>query len=397
MGFIANGERWEADVIDFDLSEEQLALRTMAREFVEREVAPRVVEYNREGALPWDLVEKAGQLGLTGGVIPEEYGGAGLDYVSVAIIVEEVARVCTALAAVVAYPSALAGTGLLLWGTEEQKRRFLRPLAQGEILASTAITEPDCGSDAAALRCYARRDGDEYVLNGQKSWISNAAVAGWIQVFARMQGTKGKEGITAFIVERGTPGLSTRSIEHKLCSRITDTSDVSLDDCRVPVENRLGEEGQGWAILNGCVDVARITVAARSVGIAQGCLDASVGYANQRVAFGRPIAQFQLIQHMIAEMAVGVESARLLTWRAARERDKGARDTRYLSSLAKLHASRVAMKAAHDAIQIHGAYGVADEYHVERFFREAKMQEIVEGTSEIHELIVARHLLSGGG
>lgn len=382
-------------MIEFDLTQEQIALRAMTREFVEREVAPRVLEYNREGVLPWDLVQKAGELGLTGGVVPEEYGGAGLDYVSLAIIVEEVARVCTGLAAAVAYPSALAGAGLLLWGTEEQKQRFLRPLAQGEILASTAITEPDCGSDAAAIRTTAQREGDEYVLNGEKAWISNAKIAGWIQIFARMQGTKGKDGITAFIVEKGAPGLSTQPIPYKLCSRVTDTSQVSLNDCRIPVANRLGEEGEGWSILNGCVDVARITVAARSIGIAQGCLDASVDYANQRNAFGRPIAQFQLIQHMIAEMAVGIESARLLTWRACRERDKGSKDTRYMSSMAKLHASRVAMKSAHDAIQIHGAYGMSDEYHVERFFREAKMQEIVEGTSEIHELIVARHLLGG--
>lgn len=381
-------------MVDFDLTEEQLGLRAMVREFVDREVAPRVIAYNREGTLPWDLVERAAELGLVGGVIPEEYGGSGLDYVSWALTVEEIAKVCTALAAVVGFPSSLAGTGLLHYGTEEQRQRFLRPLAEGKILASTAITEPDCGSDAAALRSHAVREGNEYVLNGQKIWISNANVSGWIQLFARMKGTKGREGITAFIVERGSPGLTTRPIHHKLCSRTVDTGEIVLDNCRVPAANRLGEEGQGWEILNDSVDAGRIGVAARSVGIAQGCLDASVSYANQRTAFGRPIANLQLVQRMIAEMALGVETARLLLWRVCRERDKGVRDTRYLSSLAKLHASRVAMQASHDAIQIHGAYGMYDEYHVERHFREAKMQEIVDGTSEIHTLIIARHLLS---
>jgi len=328
-------------------------------------------------------------------VVPERYGGAGLDYVSWAITVEEIAKVCTGLAAAVGFPSSLAGTGLMHYGTEEQKQRLLRPLAEGKFLASTAITEPDCGSDAAALRTYAVREGDEYILNGQKTWISNAVTAGWIMLFARMKGTKGREGITAFIVERGSPGLTVTPIHHKLCSRVVDTGEISLDNCHVPAANRLGEEGQGWEILNDSVDAGRIAVAARSVGIAQACLEASVAYANQRTTFGRPIARHQLVQRMIAEMALGVESARLLLWRACRERDKGVRDTRYHSSLAKLHASRVAMQAAHDAIQIHGAYGMYDEYHVERHFREAKMQEIVDGTSEIQTMIIAHHLLSG--
>lgn len=384
-------------MIDFDLTEEQRALQAMVREFVDREVAPRVVHYNREERLPWDLVQRAAELGLIGGVIPEEDGGSGLDYVSWALCVEEVARVCTGLAAVIGFPSSLAGQGLLHWGTPEQKRRFLRPLAQGQILAATAITEPDCGSDAAAMKTQAIRQGDEYILNGHKIWISNATVAEWILVFARLGGTAGREGITAFLVERGSPGLYTRPIHHKLCSRVSDTGEVILDGCRVPVRHRLGEEGGGWPILMAAVDAGRIHVAARSVGLAQGCLEASVRYARSRLAFGQPIAEFQLVQRMIAEMAVGVQTARLLTWQAARERDKGARDTRYLSSLAKLHASRVAMQAAHDAVQIHGAYGIADEYHVERYFREAKMQEIVDGTSEIHQLIIARHHLRAAG
>lgn len=382
-------------MVDFDLTDEQLGLRAMVREFVQREVAPRVIAYNREGKLPWDLVERAAELGLIGGVVPEEYGGSGLDFVSWSITVEEIGKVCTALAAAVGFPSSLAGTGLMHYGTEEQKQRLLRPLAEGKFLASTAITEPDCGSDAAALKSYTVQEGDEYILNGQKTWISNAVTAGWIMLFARMKGTKGRDGITAFIVERNSPGLITTPIHHKLCSRTVDTGEIALDNCRIPVANRLGEEGQGWEILNAAVDAGRIAVAARSVGIAQACLDASVEYANQRTTFGRAIANHQLIQRMIAEIALGIETARLLVWRVCRERDKGVRDTRYLSSLAKLHASRVAMQASHDAIQIHGAYGMSDEYHVERHFREAKMQEIVDGTNEIHTLIIARHVLSG--
>ncbi len=268
-------------------------------------------------------VEKAADLGLVGGVIPERYGGTGLDYVSWAMTVEELGRVCTSMAQVVAFPSSVAGTGLLYWGTEEQKQRLLRPVAQGKYLAATAITEPDCGSDAAALRTYAVREGGECILNGQKTWISNASLAGWIMVFARMKGTKGREGVTAFVVERGSPGLSTQPIHHKLVARASDTSEVAMDNCRVPAANRLGEEGQGWEILNGCLDIGRVAVAARAVGIAQGSLDASVSYANQRTAFGRPIAQFQSIQEMIAEMAVGIETARLLVRRVCREWAKG--------------------------------------------------------------------------
>lgn len=382
-------------MIDFDLTPEQKSLRAMVREFVEAEVRPRVVEYNREEKLPADLIQRVAELGLVGGVIPEAYGGSGLEYVSWALCVEEIARVCTSLAAVVGFPSSLAGQGLLHWGTEEQKRRFLTPLARGEMLAATAITEPHCGSDAARLTTSARRDADTYLLNGQKVFISNGCTGGWVMVFATVDAARGKDGITAFIVEQGTPGFTARPLHHKLCSRATDTAELFFDNCRVPAAHRLGGEGEGWPILMNAVDAGRIHVAARSVGLAQGALDLSVGYANQRQAFGRSIGDFQLVQQMLAEMALGIETARLLTWQAARERDKGVIDTRYFSSLAKLHASRVAMQAAHDAIQIHGAYGIMDEYHVERFFREAKMQELVDGTSEIHQLIIARHALSG--
>ncbi|MDX1690697.1 MAG: acyl-CoA dehydrogenase family protein [Acidimicrobiia bacterium] len=378
----------------FELTDVQRDIRDLVRRFVDDEVAPRVVEYTRAHALPQDLVDQAAELGIVGGVVPEEYGGAGLDHVTWAICVEEIARYCTALAAVVGYPSSLAGQGLLRWGTEEQKQRFLRPLASGECLAAVGITEPDAGSDAAAMSTTATADGDEFVLNGQKTWISNATVGRWILVFATIDRTAGRDGITAFLVDAGTPGLETRPIEHKLSAWASDTGDVFLDDVRVPADRVLGTVGGGWEILLASVGAGRIHVAARSVGMAQGCLELATAYASERVAFGRSIGRFQHVQGMLAEMALATESARLLVWRAAEELDRDPDAGPYWPSLAKWHASRAAVQAAHDAVQIHGAYGLSDEYHVARHYRDAKMQEIVDGTSEIQQNIVARHLLT---
>ncbi len=381
--------------MDFRLSTEQEDIRRVVREFVDTEVAPRVVEYNRDGALPTDLVDKAIELGLVGGVVPERYGGSGLDYLTWAITIEEVARYCTSLAAVIGYPSSLAGQGLLRWGTEDQRQAFLAPLARGECTAAVAITEPNAGSDAASMVTTATRDGDDFVLSGQKTWVSNATVCRWMLVFATIDRNLGREGITAFLVDRETSGIETRPIKHKLSNRISDTGEIFFNDVRVEMDRVLGEVGGGWSILLGAVTAGRVHVAARSVGIAQGCLELSSAYAQERMAFGRPIGSHQLVQHMLVEMALGVETARLLVWRAATELDDFEAETGpYWPSLAKLHASRVAMSASHDAIQIHGAYGLSDEYHVERLFREAKMQEIVDGTSEIQTGIVARRLLT---
>ena len=374
------------------LDAEQEELRQAVREFVERDVAPRVVEYNREGALPDDLVEKAISMGLVGGVIPEEYGGSGMDYLAWTMCVEEVARYCTALAAVIGYPSSLVGQGLLRWGTEEQKHRFLVPVARGQQRAATAITEPDAGSDAASLRTLAVAHGDHYVLSGQKTWISNANVCDWMLVFATLDPTQGRKGITAFVVERDSAGIITRPIAHKLSSRISDTGEVFLDGVVVPAENRLGAEGEGWQILLASVGAGRLHVAARAVGIAQGSLEMALAYARERHAFGRQIASLQLVQAMLADMAVATETARLLVRRAAVEWDRSAGGDDYWTSLAKLHAARAAMQVAHDAVQIHGAYGMSDELHVERQFREAKMQEIVDGTNQIQQLIIARRM-----
>ena len=378
----------------FELTDTQIEIRNVVRRFVDQEVAPRVVEYNRAGALPTDLVDQAVALGLVGGVVPEEYGGSGLDYVTWAITIEEVARYCTSLAAVIGYPSSLAGQGLMRWGTEEQKRRFLQPLARGECTAAVAITEPDAGSDAAAMRSTARADGNTFVLSGQKTWVSNATVCRWMLVFATVDPALGRQGITAFLVERETHGLETQPIKHKLSNRISDTGEIFFNDVRVPADQMLGEVGQGWPVLLGAVNAGRVHVAARSVGIAQGSLELSTAYAQQRKTFGREIGRHQLVQRMLVEMALGVETARMAVWRAADSLDRDRNAGSYWPSVAKLHASRVAMSASHDAVQIHGAYGLSDEYHVERLFREAKMQEIVDGTSEIQQTIIARHLLA---
>lgn len=375
-------------------SERQAEVRAMVHAFVDKEVAPRVVEYNRQGSLPPDLVEKVAAMGLIGGVVPEQYGGSGMDYVTWAICVEEVARYCTALAATIGYPSSLVGQGLMRWGTEEQKQRFLAPLARGECLAAAAITEPDCGSDAAAIRTVAVRQGDNYKLTGQKTWISNANTCRWMLVFATVDPSAGRQGITAFLVERESPGLETKTITNKLSSRVSDTGEVFFSETIVPREHLLGDEGTGWSILLASVGAGRLHVAARSVGIAQGSLELSRTYALNRKAFGREIGKMQLVQQMLANMAISTESARLLVYRAAAAWDTIPGGDDYWTSMAKLHAARTAMAAAHDAVQIHGAYGMSDEFHVERHFREAKMQEIVDGTNEIQTQLIAKALLS---
>ena len=371
---------------------QQEEVRMAVREFVDREVRPRVVEYNRQGLLPDELVEKVAAMGLIGGVVPEAYGGSGMDYLTWTMCVEEVARYCTALAAVIGYPSSLVGQGLLRWGTEDQKQRYLAPVARGERRAATAITEPDCGSDAAAMRTLAVAHDDHYVLSGQKTWISNANTCEWMLVFATVDPGAGRRGVTAFVVERETAGVETRPIAHKLSSHISDTGEVYFDGAVVPREQRLGEEGEGWSILLASVGAGRLHVAARSVGIAQGCLEMSRAYAGSRRAFGREIGSFQLVQAMLADMAVATESARLLVRRAAAEWDRTVGGDDYWTSMAKLHAARTAMQVSHDAVQIHGAYGISDEFHVERQFREAKMQEIVDGTNQVQQLIIARRL-----
>jgi len=379
--------------LDFDLTEEQMQTREAVRKFAQKEIAPRVLEYNREEELPMDIIEKMKEMELIGGVIPPEYGGPGIDHVSWVITVEEISRVCSSLSVVVGGPASLVGQGILKFGTEEQKQKYLATMARGESMGAAGITEPNTGTDVANIQTTAVRKGDEYILNGSKMFITNADVCDWAIVFATMDKSLKHKGITAFIVERGMPGFSSRSIEGKLAWQPLNLGELVFEDCRVPKENLVGEEMKGFKIVMSCLDMGRLFVAARALGLAQGCLDASLKYATDRTVFGQPIASYQLIQKMIAEMSVGVEVGRLLTYQVARMRDTGAKRTTKYSSMAKLFNTDLAMKSATDAVQIHGAYGFTSEYHVERYFREAKGLQIVEGTTQIHTILQAAYAL----
>jgi len=379
--------------LDFDLTEEQLQTREMVRKFAEKEIAPHVLEYNREGRFPMEIVEKMKGTGLIGGVIPPEYGGAGSDHVSWVISVEEISRVCSSLAVVVGGPSSLVGQGILKFGAEEQKQKYVATMARGESMGAAGITEPNTGTDVSGIQTTAVRDGDEYILNGSKMFITNADECDWAIVFATMDKSLKHKGITAFIVERGMPGFSSRSIEDKLAWQPINLGELVFEDCRVPKENLVGEEMRGFKIVMSCLDMGRIFVAARALGLAQACLDASVKYAKERTTFGQPIATYQLVQKMIADMSVGVEVGRLLLYQVARMCDRGAKRTTKYSSMTKLFNTDLAMKAATDAVQVHGAYGFISEYHVERYFREAKGLQIVEGTTQIHTILQAAYAL----
>lgn len=379
--------------LDFDLTDEQLQTREMVRKFAQKEIAPRVLDYNREGRLPMEIISKMKEMELIGGVIPPEYGGAGIDHVSWVIAIEEISRVCSSLSVVVGGPSSLVGQGILKFGTEEQKQKYLATMARGETLGAAGITEPNTGTDVANIQTTAVRKGDEYILNGSKMFITNADVCDWAIVFASMDKSLRHKGITAFIVERGMPGFSSRSIEGKLAWQPLNLGELIFEDCRVPRENLVGEEMRGFKIVMSCLDMGRLFVAARALGLAQGCLDASLNYAKERTVFGQPVASYQLIQKMIADMSVGVEVGRLLLYQVARMRDKGSERTTKYSSMAKLFNTDLAIKAATDAVQIHGAYGFTSEYHVERYFREAKGLQIVEGTTQIHTILQAAYAL----
>jgi glutaryl-CoA dehydrogenase (non-decarboxylating) len=378
--------------MDFELSEEHKLVQGMVRDFAEKEIMPVAQENDAKGYFDRRIVDKMARLGLLGGPIPEKYGGAGQDYLSFAITCEEIERAETAFRVVLSVHTALNSLTLLQWGTEEQKEKYLVPQARGEKLATFALTEPGCGSDAGALQTTAVRDGNYYILNGSKIWISLADVADHFLIFATIDRSLKHKGICAFIVERNFPGVTTGTIQGKLGVRAGNTGMIYLQDVRVPRENLVGMEGEGFTIAMSAIDQGRLTVAAGAVGLAQACLDASVKYANERYAFGQPIGKFQLVQQMIANMVAGIESARLLVYRAAWLKNKGVRNTRE-TSLAKWYACDVAMRCAADAVQIHGAYGYSNEYPVERYFRNAKGAMIYEGTAQIHTILQAEYAL----
>lgn len=379
--------------MDFALTEEQREYQALVRDFARREVAPHVRDYDREERYPLEIVRKMAALGFVGGTIPEAYGGPGIDHLTMALGIEEMSRVCIHMGSAMGRASGLVGAGILQFGSEEQKRRYLVPLARGEVLGGTGVTEPHSGTDVAAMETTAVRRGDEYVLNGAKTWISGVGVASWYLTFATLDRARGTRGVCAFIVERGVPGFSERPIRNKLAFRPTQVGELVFEDCRVPAENLVGQEGEGLRVAMCAVENGRLSVACRAVGLAQGCLDESVRYARQRVVFGKPIAEYQLVQAKIADMVVGTESARYLAYRLAWLKARGVARARRESSVAKLYATEVAFRAASDAVQIHGAYGASEEYAVGRFLRDAKFLQVVEGVNDIHRVLVGEYAL----
>jgi hypothetical protein len=379
--------------MDFELGPEQELVRRTAHEFAAAEIAPVIARYDEAEEFPADLIRKLGPLGFMGALVPAEYGGAGLDYVSYALVVEELSRVDGSVGITMWAHNSLCTNHIALFGTEAQRRRYLPPLARGDVLGAWGLTEPGSGSDAAALRTAAVEEADAWVLTGSKAFITNASVAGTAVVMARTDpGAPPGRGISAFILERGTPGFRPGQRYRKLGLHASDTAELILEGARVPKANLLGERDRGFRDVKRVLEGGRIAMAAMAVGLAQGALDQAVRYAKERHAFGRPIGEFQAIQAMLADLATEVEAARLLTLRAAYGKDQG-RPVMKEASMAKVFASEVGMRCATKALQIHGGYGYIREFPIERFFRDVKLCEIGEGTSEVQRLVIARHLL----
>jgi alkylation response protein AidB-like acyl-CoA dehydrogenase len=380
--------------MDFILTHEQEQLVALARDFAKREIAPQVAAYDREERFPIELVKQAAGLGLMGGIVPEEYGGAGLDHKTYALIVEEVSRVCHIVGVAMTLASGLVGNSVQVFGTEEQKERYLAPLARGEILGAAGVTEARSGTDVSDMDTTCRKDGSDYIINGAKMWISFLDVAEWFLTFAHLgvDERTGRKRICAFIVDRDLPGVDVAPLPNKFGFRPLKTGELVLDEVRVPAEALLGEESHGFAVAMNAVENGRLGVATRAVGLAQGAVDAAVGYSSERVVFQQPLARFQMVQKMLADAIVGTEAARLLVWRLADLKDRGERARAY-ASMAKMYASDVAMQAATAAFQIHGAYGVSDEYPVGRYLRDAKVFQIVEGNNQLHKALIAEHAL----
>ncbi len=375
-----------------ELSDVQQEIVRTARAFAEAELAPHVAEWDREGKTPREVIGKLGAVGLMGMLLPEEWGGSGLDTVTYLLALEEVARVDPSTAVSMSVHSSLPSTLILQRGTDEARERYLARMASGELLGAFALSEAHAGSDPSRLSARARRDGDDYVLDGAKAWVTNGAVADVVVVFARTGG-EGARGISAFVVESGWDGYRVGKEEKKMGLRASNTSEVVLDGLRVPAANLLGEEGRGLEYAYASLENGRLGIAAQSLGIAQTCLDLAVAYARERQAFGRPIAEFQAIRFQLADLATEIAAARALTHAAAEKKDRGE-NTRKEAAMAKLLASRTAVAASLRAVQVYGGYGYIKDYPVERWFRDAKVTEIYEGTSEIQKIVIARELFA---
>lgn len=375
--------------MNFTRTEEQEMLRKMVRDFAKNEVEPTAAERDEEERFDREIFDKMAELGLTGIPWPEEYGGIGSDFVSYVIAVEELSRVCASTGVTLSAHISLASWPIFKFGTEEQKKKYLTQLASGEKLGAYALSEPGAGSDVSSMRTQAKLEGDHYVLNGSKVWITNGGVADIYVVFAKTNPDEGNRGISAFIVEKDTPGFSTGKKEKKLGIRSSPTTELIFEDCKIPKENLLGEEGKGFKVAMMTLDGGRNGIAAQAVGIAQGALDEAVGYAKEREQFGKPIANLQGISFKLADMATEIEASRLLTYQAAYLESEGLPYAK-ASAMAKLLAGDTAMKVTTEAVQVHGGYGYTKDYPVERYMRDAKITQIYEGTQEIQRLVIGR-------
>ncbi len=378
--------------MNLELTEEQKLLQKTVREFAETEVKPLAKELDETGRFPRDTFQKAAELGLTGVAFPETEGGAGFDHIAYSIVIEEISRCCASTGVILSVQNSLYCDPLHRFGSEEQKKKFLRPFARGEKIGCYALTEPQAGSNAAALQTKAVKKGDKYVINGTKAWITNGGAADAAIVYVNTDPPKGEKGITALVVEKGTPGFKIGKEEKKLGINATACCELVFTDCEVPAANRVGNEGEGYKIALSTLDGGRIGIAAQATGIAQGAFEAALAWSQQRMAFGHPISQFQAIQFMLADMSTEIDAARLLVRKAAWKQDSGARFSMD-AAIAKLFASEMSTRVTHKAIQIHGGYGYSREYPVERAYRDARITEIYEGTSEIQRLVISSWVL----
>jgi alkylation response protein AidB-like acyl-CoA dehydrogenase len=378
--------------VDFDYTPEQIQLRREVREFATAEIAPHVMEWDENQTFPLEVIKKLGQLGYMGAIFPEEYGGAGLGYVEYSIIIEELSRVDGSVGIIVAAHTSLCSNHIYKAGSPEQKQKYLTKLTSGEWIGCWSLTEPEAGSDAAGTRTTATRDGDTWILNGSKTFTTNAHYADVCVGMAMTDRTASRHGISAFILEKGMPGFRAGKKENKLGLRASDTGEVVFTDCRLSASQLVGKQGEGFVDSLRILDGGRVSIAALSIGMAQGAYDAALKYSKLRKQFGRPISEFQAIQHKLVDMAMKIDAARLLNYRAAKMIDAGKRVTRE-SAMAKLFASEAAVWIANEAVQIHGGYGFIKDYPVEKFYRDVKLCTIGEGTSEIQRLVIARQLL----
>ena len=379
-------------MIDFTLTSEQELIQKTAREFAKEHLAPGVIERDDKAEFPTEQIKVMGELGFMGMMVPEEWSGAGFDTLTYVIAMEEIAAVELATSTIMSVNNSLVCQLFVDYGTEDQKEKYLKPLAIGEKLGAYSLSEPESGSDASNMRTFAKKEGDHYVINGTKNWVTNGINGDIVILFCMTEKSVGYKGISAFVVEKGTLGLSTGKKENKLGIRASDTCELYFENCLIPCGNMIGEEGQGFKVAMKALGGGRIGIAAQALGLARAALDASISYAKERKQFGKTLGEFGAIQNKLADMATEIDAARMLVWRAAKLKDDGKNYYRE-SSMAKLYASSTAMKAATECVQIHGGYGYMQEYGVERLMRDAKITQIYEGTSEIQQLVIGRDLL----